>query len=111
MAEVNPNFVHEALAGSISEDELQANVIQLCKLLGLRYYHTHDSRRSPEGFPDMVIVRGDELVFRELKDQRRKPTPAQLQWLHDLSQVRRVSAGLWRPFDWLTGDIERELRG
>jgi hypothetical protein len=100
----------ELLAASISEDELQTNVTRLCKMLGLRYYHTHDSRRSPEGFPDLTIVKGDALLFRELKNETRKPTPAQLQWLAGLSDVRRVSAGLWRPRDWLSGEIERALR-
>ena len=53
---------------------------------------------------------GDTLLFRELKNETRQPTPAQRQWLADLSGARRVSVGLWRPRDWLSGEIERALR-
>lgn len=94
---------------AMSEDALQQSIADLCGLLNLPYYHTHDSRRSPEGFPDSAIVRGDTLLLFESKTERGKATPAQLRWLDALGQVRRVESGIWRPTDWLSGAIERQL--
>jgi len=101
----------ERILHGISEDELQNNIRQLCQVLRLPYYHTHDSRRSPEGWPDCAIVRGTTLILRELKRQNEKPTPAQIRWLDALSRVTAVDAGLWFPSNWLNGDVERALRG
>lgn len=99
------------LARSMSERDLQEAVRQLCRALGRPYYHTHDSRRSPEGFPDVVSVVDGHLIFRELKSASGRCTPAQLRWVSALAQVDRVSAAVWTPDDWLTGRIESELRG
>ena len=93
---------------AVTEAELQANVLELAGRLGWLSYHTHDSRRSAAGFPDLVLVRGDRLVFAELKRERRYPTPAQRHWLAALAAVTTVSAHLWRPSDWPA--IEEELR-
>lgn len=93
------------------ERDLQESVRQICRALGRPYYHTHDSRRSPEGFPDVVSVVDGHLLFRELKSASGRCTPAQLRWLAALSQIDRVSATVWTPEDWLTGRIEAEIRG
>jgi hypothetical protein len=71
-------------------------------------YHTHDSRRSEPGFPDLVLVRHERLLFVELKSGKGKLTPAQAQWFGRLSQAG-ASVRVWRPSDWLDGTIEREL--
>lgn len=44
------------------------------------FYHTHDSRRSAEGFPDYVI-RTSPLIFAELKRDGGLLAPAQADWL------------------------------
>lgn len=103
----------ERILHAISEDDLQQNCNDLCRALGLPYYHTHDSRRSPEGFPDLVTfdISGQHLIIRELKTMTGKESPAQLRWLDWLSRVKRISAGVWRPDSWTDGTIERVLRG
>ena len=101
----------ERILHGISEDELQNNIRQLCQVLRLPYYHTHDSRRSPEGFPDVVAIQADHLIIRELKTMKGKPTPGQIRWLYALAGVRRVSSGIWRPDAWRSGEIENVLRG
>ena len=84
----------------MSEREFLRQVIEAAQALGFLVYHTHDSRRSQPGFPDLVMVRGYRLVALELKVGRRKPTPEQLLWLHALREVWQVDA-LWaKPDDW-----------
>lgn len=96
------------LDAAVTEAQLQATVLELALHRGWLSYHTHDSRRSAAGFPDLVLVRGDRLVAAELKSERGRPTPEQRQWLAALGQVTTVDAHLWRPSSW--PDIEEALR-
>lgn len=89
-----------------SEDEFQADVIGLAKLLGWRVYHTRDSRGSDSGFPDLVLVRRGRLIFAELKTDTGKLRPVQEAWLTDLLETK-AEVYLWRPSCW--GEIERVL--
>jgi len=84
----------------VSEREFLRQVIEAAQALGFLVYHTHDSRRSQPGFPDLVMVRGYRLVALELKVGRRKPTPEQLLWLHALREVWQVDATWAKPEDW-----------
>lgn len=70
--------------------------------LGWRAYHTHDSRRSPAGFPDLVLVRRDRIIFAEVKRETTHPEAEQVAWLAALSQVPCAEVYLWRPSDWDT---------
>jgi hypothetical protein len=91
----------------MTEAELQALVADACKHFGLHHYHTHDSRRSTSGFPDSVIV-GVRVLYRELKDDTGKLSVAQRSW-----GSRLTAAGadwqVWRPADWHSGLILRQL--
>lgn len=89
------------------EAGFQATVVQLAELHGWRLYHTHDSRRSNPGFPDLVLVRDGVLIFAELKSETGRVSPAQTEWLAALEHVEReapgvVSTHVWRPRDWHT---------
>ena len=89
-------------------DSLDAHVRRLCDDLGLLRYHTHDSRRSPRGFCDLVICGLGGVAFRELKTQRGKVSREQQVWLDALAAAG-ADAGTWRPADLLSGRIAREL--
>lgn len=97
-------------ARRMTEDALLGFVRGDCRLLGLACYHTHDSRHSEAGFPDLVIagIRSRRLLFVELKRENGQVKPAQDVWLTTLSmcggQVR-----VWRPSDHVSGRIAREL--
>lgn len=97
-----------------TEADLLAYVRDAAAWGGWLCYHTHDSRRSPEGFPDIVAVHQGlrRLVMAELKAARGKATPAQEQWLHQLQRVcaphpyrhlrsepAQPEVYLWRPAD------------
>jgi len=92
----------------LSEKHFQAQVVELARLSGWLCYHTHDSRRSVAGFPDLVMVRAPRVVFAELKSQAGRIRPGQGQWLEALGGSESVEARLWRPSDW--PEIEEALR-
>lgn len=70
-----------------SEAAFQRQVIQLAGFYSWRVYHTHDSRRSQAGFPDLVLVRGPELIFAELKTDTGRVRPEQQEWIRALQAV------------------------
>lgn len=84
---------------AMSEADLQSAVLDLCKLYGLLAYHTHDSRRSNPGFPDLVIVGRRRIVYRELKSHRGRLSEPQREWLRRLKAVGE-DAAVWRPSEW-----------
>lgn len=69
---------------------------------------THDSRRSPAGFPDLVLVHPIKrrTIFRELKAMKGRVSAAQVQWLDALASAGQ-DAGVWRPDMWTA--IVKEL--
>jgi hypothetical protein len=79
------------------ERDLMAEVRHIATGFGWRVYHTHDSRRSTAGFPDLVLVRGSRLVFAELKSLKGIVEPEQREWLDDLARVKGVEVWLVRP--------------
>jgi hypothetical protein len=99
----------------VSERVFQQAVLRVAKECGWAGYFTKDSRRSPSGFPDLVLVRPPSAtqpgtaLFWELKSADGVVTLAQAHWLRLLCQVTRVEADIWRP-DEMAMMIER-LRG
>lgn len=93
--------------GVIGEKEVgfQRAVVTMAGYLGWTVYHTHDSRRSNPGFPDLVLVR-DRVLFRELKTDKGRLTKEQEDWIAKLTKAG-ANAGVWRPRDW--DSIEKEL--
>jgi len=91
------------------EKEFLGQVVQLARLLGWLVYHTHDSRRSAAGFPDLALChpRLGRLVLAELKVRGRRPSAEQGRWLAAL-RAAGATAYLWTPADWPA--IERVLR-
>jgi len=113
----SPAFPPMQLRRRMSEDAFQEWVIALAKLHGWRWYHTRLSRRSPAGFPDLVLVRDGRLIFAELKSETGHLSPEQREWMADLARVGQrlfmtdpdiVREFLWRPSD--MEQIERVLR-
>lgn len=92
---------------SITETAFQNKIIALCRWLNLRTYHTYDSRKSAPGFPDLVIVGKNGVIFAELKTTRGKITAHQQAWWNDLKRAG-AEAYIWRPEDW--GTIQNVLK-
>ena len=83
----------------LTEKQFQQQIIQLAHLHGWWCYHTHDSRRSQPGFPDLVLIRGRSILYRELKTDRGRLTIDQ-QHVLDLLHIAKADQGVWRPRDW-----------
>ncbi|GAA5229238.1 hypothetical protein GCM10025779_00510 [Arthrobacter cryoconiti] len=95
------------------EKPFQDGVLKLARFHGFSLaYHTHDSRRSVPGFPDLVLVnpRAGRVLYRELKTSKGRLSPAQIEWLDGLTACG-MDAGVWRPNDLDTGRVVAELRG
>lgn len=82
-----------------TEKSFQADVLEAARLLGWRAYHTHDSRHSESGFPDLVLVRRPRVIFAELKSERGAVSDDQQAWIDDL-KASRQEVYVWRPSDW-----------
>ena len=93
----------------MTEAELLGHVLELTRWLQLLAYHVPDSRRSAPGFPDLVIVGPNGLLFRELKSTFGRPTAEQTSWGWTI-RAGGADWGIWRPLDWDTGQVEAELR-
>lgn len=93
----------------MTERSLQASVIELCKLFGIAWYHTFDSRRSTRGWPDLALVGKRGFITRELKSVSGVVTPEQERW-GVMLRLAGVNWAVWRPADLRSGRIEKELR-
>ena len=125
----------EIIDRAMSEKQWQSQVIQAAKAHGWLYYHTYDSRRSKEGFPDLVLVRSPRLIFAELKTETGEVSAEQQVWLDELRKSHEITVGefsvacercgelhvgeiaakadvaevyVWRPSDW--DEVEETLK-
>jgi VRR-NUC domain len=89
-----------------SERQFERAVVEYAEFNSWLVYHTYDSRRSKPGFPDLVLVRDDRLLFVELKSERGRLSDAQLDWMGRLERVEAIPSScvtvfVWRPSDWV----------
>lgn len=95
------------------EKGFMGTVVEVARAFGYLCYHTHDSRNSAAGFPDLVLChrKTGRLIFAELKAGDNDPTPAQQDWLAALRRDPASAAvvRVWREEDW--PEIERVLKG
>jgi hypothetical protein len=95
----------------ITEAQLQAAILDLCKWTGWAVFHDNDSRRNTPGFPDLVLVHREtgRTLFRELKAAGGRLTPDQREWISYLG--KHNDAGVWTVHDWTSGVITAALTG
>lgn len=103
----------------MSEKEFTKQVLNLAKFMGWRTAHFRPAQAQSgrwltpvqgdgKGFPDLLMVKGDQVIAAELKVGRNNLTPEQGDWLRDLRGAG-VEAHTWRPADWPR--IVQTLRG
>lgn len=76
-----PDAAYRLLAKTAREDPAQAHL------------------SPPDGWPDLVLSRGDQVLFVELKTDTGKPSSAQVATL-DALLAGGLSVHLWTPSDW-----------
>lgn len=95
------------------EKDFRKRVIQLAQAHGWRvahfrtvtikgkkgYYFATPFLADGKGFPDLVLVRGDTLLFVELKRQGEQLSHEQMMWRAALLGAGQ-RAWVWRPNDW-----------
>lgn len=94
---------------AVTEADFQRQVIAIAAAYGWKHYAPPKAgvrrdgsvRAVVAGWPDLALLRDDELIFAELKRQTGKVSPEQLAWLSALDCVPGVTAYIWRP-----GEIE-----
>lgn len=96
----------------MTEGQLLEAIRGLAQVTGWLCYHTHDSRHSEPGFPDLVLLSAAQgrLIIAELKDATRKATPEQNKWLSALTHIG-IENTLWRPQHLRDRTIEHVLKG
>jgi len=82
----------------MSERDFQQVITDLAQYCGWCYYHTHDSRRSQAGWPDLAIYRPGHFMLRELKTDKGRVSNAQYITINGL-RLAGVDVGVWRPRD------------
>jgi len=98
-----------AIARAMSEAGLE-KVQELCEGFGILRFHNPDSRRVREkGLPDDILIGARGVLWRELKNMKRKLTPEQEKVGEQLTAHGQDWA-VWRPTDLLSRRIEFELR-
>jgi hypothetical protein len=95
---IGPGSTWHAPAVEMDEKTFQAAVVALAKRSGWKKYHTHDSRKSDAGFPDLLLVR-ERVIFAELKTESGRLTADQLNW-RDWLLAAKAEWYCWRPSDW-----------
>ena len=90
----SPRAVMEA---EMSEKELQQWVIDLAKRTGWRVYFTWNSRHSPKGWVDLILLRGIYMLCLELKTEKGRVKLEQAETIRALSVIRRVEVDVIRP--------------
>jgi hypothetical protein len=81
--------------GEVKERDYQQWIIDFAGAHGWRYYHTHYSKFSPSGFPDLFLVRGDRAVALEVKRMGGRATPDQDAWVADLNEAGVEASVVW----------------
>ncbi len=85
-------------AKPLPERQWQTVVLRYARRHGWRFYHPLNSWGSAKGFPDLVLVRGERLIFAELKSDKGRAKPEQTEWLQAVAAAGAESY-LWRPAD------------
>ena len=91
------------------EAGFQTQIKKLTWRMGWKHYHTYDSRRSEKGYPDSTIIKGDRLIFAELKSAKGRLSNHQREWINALINIQGVECYIWKPTDWQ--NIVRVLNG
>jgi hypothetical protein len=93
---------------TVPERDLEEILRELCDLLGIVRIHQRDSVGTMPGAPDDKFI-GGRVMYREIKTATGRITPAQKAFLA-LLRAAGEDADVWRPADFASGRVARELQ-
>jgi hypothetical protein len=85
---------------TFTEKDFQAAVREYAELHGWTVFSTWNSRHSPNGEPDLRMVRPPRVIFAELKSAKGKLSAAQAHVIDLLRLCDGVETYIWRPGEW-----------
>lgn len=97
------NGFDQLVSLGMRESDFQALCEDIAERYGWTVYHEGDSRKSPKGLPDLIMLSPLQhdgsvtLVMLELKTEKGKLTIEQEQWQMKLGKVDRLVTGVLRP--------------
>lgn len=93
----------------MTHDQLEREVRRLARRYGVHAVHVTDSRTGIglKGMPDWILI-GTAVLWRELKTRHGVLEKDQITWKYML-RAARADWDVWRPLDYDTGRIAREL--
>ncbi len=102
----------------MTEAQFLKAVIELAHRLGWKCAHFPSVQNAggrwmtpkqadSKGFPDLVLARGERLIFAELKSENGRMSPEQDAWM-DALRFTGATLAVWMPHHWPI--IEQELR-
>ncbi len=100
-AELGRGREAEAARLAWTEAQFQSAVRKLAVRAGWRCYHTHDSRKSDEGYPDLTLIHSKrrQAVWLELKSMGGVSSLPQREWIDAIQRAGFVAA-IVKPTDW-----------
>ena len=105
----------------MTENEFQQSIIDYARMNGWRIFHAQTSRiqrkdgsvyyatagiADSKGFPDLIMLKGRDIVVVEVKSDKGKCSDEQTEWL-DAWELAGAFVYVWRPSEW--PEIERRL--
>lgn len=101
------------------ENDFMRQVIDLAKMRGWKVAHfgasvrvvgkarTFVGDKDAAGFPDLILARGERLIFAELKAGKGRTSEAQVGWLKALDEAN-AEVYLWYPKDmeWVNSTLK-----
>jgi hypothetical protein len=95
--------------GEVTEAQFQRQVTDLASLLGWRWAHNADSRRTQAGQPDLTLIR-ERVVYAELKTDTGRVRPEQESFMAAL-RAAGAEVYVWRPRDFphVKATLERRV--
>jgi|TARA_Y100000310_G_scaffold328100_1_gene395638 enamine deaminase RidA (YjgF/YER057c/UK114 family) len=103
----------ERLARDMLEKDLQKYIMDLARVLKWTVFHVNDSRRQQvEGLPDLLLVRGSQCVWWELKRETKKYARMSLVQEDVIEQLRTAgqTVRVVKPSDYLEDRVAEWLR-
>lgn len=93
---------------NVTEHQFQRQVLAWAKRAGWTATAMQDSRSlfwgCEAGFPDLILIRGEQLLFVELKTESGRVTPRQATWHQRLRRIPCAEVHVWRP------SMEQEIK-